>query len=80
MQACYTDGTPVQEGDRIRYHQTPGGLLPHGDWTYGTAAKVPTHYRQAPYVGAYLDPDELYLFDGQRYFHMAPHIIERDVR
>lgn len=32
--AHYTDGTPVKEGDRIRYHQAPGGILP-----------PPMHYR-----------------------------------
>lgn len=44
----YTDGTPVQEGDRIRYHQAPGGILAppmhfrNGEWTpwrEGTAAR-----------------------------------------
>lgn len=41
----YTDGSPVQIGDRARYHQAPGGLLPRGSingdiWNYGTIVRV----------------------------------------
>lgn len=53
MQATYTDGTPVQEGDRVRYRQTPGGLLSRGGWTEGVAV---------PYE---VDTDELHVFDGK---------------
>ena len=52
--ATYTDGTPVQQGDSIRYHQAPGGLLPHGDWDYGTAEFYPPQQAK-PYD--WQDPD-----------------------
>lgn len=74
MIARYTDGTPVEEGDRIRYRQAPGGILPaSGGWTYGVARKYPHAPEQlarwADYVAAQaakglstmFDPDELHL-------------------
>jgi hypothetical protein len=34
----YADGEVVREGDKIRYRQAPGGMLPRSEaWTYGTA-------------------------------------------
>lgn len=78
MQAKYTDGTPVQEGDRVRYHQTPGGLLPPGDWREGVAVPYPyPEDRREGLIAAGVDPDELHVFDGEHYYHAAPHIIER---
>ena len=68
--ATYTDGTPVREGDRIRYQQTPGGLIPaSGEWTYGIAAKRPYSDEERASMEAFnekqgyvaLDPDEIYL-------------------
>lgn len=89
MIARYTDGAPVIEGDRVRYHQMPGGLMaPQRFWTSdgwaiwreGIAAKFPGHQerREELLTRGYIDPDELHLLgrDG-RYYHMAPHIIER---
>lgn len=70
--ARYTDGTPVREGDRIRYRQTPGGILPASpEWKRGTARKFPHTPEAVARIRAYndrfggdtlLDPDELYLF------------------
>lgn len=75
MIAEYTDGTPVGEGDSIRYHQAPGGMLPAStEWTYGTARKFPHTPEQLERMEAYRlaqaakgygtmsDPDTLYLF------------------
>jgi hypothetical protein len=75
MQALYTDGTPVQEGDRVRYHQCPGGLLPPESnpdgtikWHIGTAAKYPPYVERREELQTFnakqgylaLDPDELH--------------------
>lgn len=66
----YTDGTEVKEGDRIRYRQTPGGLLPASpEWTEGIAAKYPHTKEERERMDAFnlsqgyiaLDPDELFL-------------------
>lgn len=62
----YTDGTRVQEGDNIRYHQAPGGLMPHGDWRYGVAAYVPKSGSR-----------ELLLLSEGRYYNLFGHVIER---
>ncbi|MEB3023057.1 MULTISPECIES: hypothetical protein [Mycolicibacter] len=92
MIAHYTDGSVVQPGDRVRYHQTPGGLMsPETEldgsikWHYGTAKPHPRHQeRRVEMLAAYeqedwrQDPDELYCHgDDGRWYHMAPHIIER---
>ena len=73
MIARYTDGTLVQAGDSIRYHQQPGGMLPAGDWKYGTAALYPYSDEQLARMEAYriaqeakgygvmMDPSELHL-------------------
>lgn len=38
----YADGTVVRVGDKIRYRQAPGGVLPRSEaWTYGTAVISP---------------------------------------
>lgn len=65
----YTDGTPVQEGDRIRYHQAPGGLMAHGDWRYGVAVRLPV-----PHVDSW----ELVLRgnDDGRHYGLYGHVIE----
>lgn len=69
MIALYTDGTPVQEGDRVRYHQAPGGLMaPPSDargnviWHYGIAAKFPGYQerREELLERGHIDPDELH--------------------
>lgn len=61
----YTDGSRVGEGDSIRYHQAPGGLMPHGDWLYGVAAFPP-------------DSGELCLLaDDGRLYNLYGHVIER---
>lgn len=72
MQALYTDGTPVNEGDRVRYHQTPGGLMAPATnsdgtikWHTGTAVKLPWYQgaenaeKRASAIRAGIDPDEL---------------------
>lgn len=69
MEAKYTDGKPVREGDPIRYRQQPGGLLPAGDWVYGVASLFPPHQERREQLEAFnkaegylaLDPDELHL-------------------
>lgn len=67
----YTDGSPVQHGDRIRYHQAPGGLMPHGDWEYGTAVSQP-HDR---YEGV----SEMTMLNDAtgRHHNLYGHVIER---
>lgn len=92
MIARYTDGSPVQRGDRVRYHQHPGGILaPDTDldgnirWHYGTAEPLPWYQeRREEMLAAYhqgkrgLDPDELHCHgDDGHWYHMAPHVIER---
>lgn len=63
----YTDGSRVQEGDHIRYHQAPGGLMAHGDWRYGVAAYMPgARYQELLLLGE----------DGRRY-GIYGHVIER---
>jgi hypothetical protein len=65
----YTDGTQVQEGDPIRYHQAPGGLMAHGDWRYGTAVRLPVRH-----MGTW----ELVLQDADgRHYSLYGHVIER---
>lgn len=62
----YTDGSLVKQGDRIRYHQAPGGILAHGKWQYGTAE----HLEHAGDV-------ELFLCSGGRYYNLYSHVVER---
>lgn len=66
----YTDGTQVQDGDKARYHQAPGGLLPHGDWKYGVIVAMP-----APHPGAteYVLKDD----ENGRLYNLYSHVIER---
>lgn len=86
----YTDGTPVRAGDRIRYHQAPGGLLPppsdgRGNvaWREGVAIPLserdnPTPERRAQMIGYGIDPDELVLRDRDgRCYGLLGHVIER---
>ena len=69
MIARYTDGTIVKEGDRVRYHQRPGGLMspprnPDGSikWHEGIAAKYPPYQerREELLARGHIDPDELH--------------------
>lgn len=79
--ARYGDGTPVQEGDHIRYHQAPGGLMSppmhfrNGEftpWTEGVAVMIerPTQ--------SIFGKHEIVLEDeaGRRY-GLVSHVIER---
>lgn len=79
--ALYTDGTPVQEGDSIRYHQQPGGLMAHGPWRYGIAQPAPADsgWREMAERSNWLDPDELFLYDPttDRRYGIVGHVIER---
>lgn len=72
MIALYTDGTAVQEGDRVRYHQRPGGMMAPASnldgtvkWHIGTAVKLPWYQgadnvaRRESASRAGIDPDEL---------------------
>lgn len=69
--ARYTDGEEIGEGDKIRYRQRPGGMLPaNPEWTYGTAEKFPHTQREIEGMRAWkekmgdaslLDPNKLYL-------------------
>jgi hypothetical protein len=47
-------------------------MLPHGDWRYGIAAHFPEDRRSRTF-----DPEELYLFDGERYYGIFGHVVER---
>lgn len=63
----YTDGTQVTAGDRVRYRQAPGGILPPStEWRYGTAV-VSDHCSGTLVLAA---------DDGRRY-NLLGHIIER---
>lgn len=90
--ARYRDGSPVREGDKIRYHQAPGGMLPHGDWQYGVAVHLDDETRQkyakwnpTGRYGDTFDPERLYLLDTElsetsgwpRMFDIAGHVVER---
>ena len=83
MRATYEDGTPVQEGDRIRHTQSAGGLLPSSVAREGVAAKFPRSERDLEAMRDYnekvgylaLDPDELMLKVGDhtgldRYYYL----------
>lgn len=66
----YSDGSgEVKEGDPIRYHQAPGGLMPSGDWRYGVAARAP---HRPPF-------NEICLLEAGRYYQLFGHVIERTV-
>lgn len=74
--ARYADGALVQEGDKIRYHQAPGGLLPAGNWVYGTARKFSRREDDD-----FSNPEELYLFlvndrGLNRYYGIVGHVVE----
>lgn len=62
----YTDGSRVQGGDQIRYHQAPGGLMDHGDWQYGVAVPSTRDGYQ-----------ELVLLSEGRHYNLFDHVIER---
>lgn len=58
----YTDGTFVRPGDRIRYHQAPGGMLQDSttlEWKNGTAVIGRKRYSSdiAPSLWMQADPD-----------------------
>ena len=68
----FTDGTEVRAGDRVRYKQAPGGMLPPSqDWKYGVAEPFVPH---AGYDWA--DELSLHAEDG-RWYNLGGHIIER---
>lgn len=76
----YADGTIVRAGDRIRYKQAPGGMLPpSGDWTYGTAEWTvarPDHHATTLDLG--MDPYWMVLTaENGRKYNLPGHIIER---
>lgn len=93
MIARYTDGTIVEEGDLIRFHEHTGGLLapPSNDdgsikWHEGIAAKSPLYQQRREELLALslIDPDELRCKISDTtslwygsYLPMAGHVIER---
>lgn len=91
--ATYTDGSLVQEGDRIRYHQALGGLMsPSVDangsmWKYGTAVRLyQSDDERADAIKRMHDVDELVIQLDPEYCtvwgsrcHLFGHVIEREV-
>ena len=87
--ATYADGSLVQVGDQIRYHQAPGGLMApsrdaDGDtiWHYGTAVKIPWYQddaeRRATAHSHGIDVDEIVLqCEDSRLCNLFGHVIER---
>lgn len=84
--ATYIDGSEVKEGDKIRYRQAPGGLLASsGEWRYGVAFKRPIVPEELARIRAFnekqgyvlLDPDELYLKEGNRLYYIVGHQVEK---
>lgn len=74
--AFYTDGTPVSPGDRIRYQQAPGGLLPPGEtWRYGVAVVASDEHTWPGRRPTLLMDDQ----SGGLY-NITGHIIERSDR
>lgn len=82
----YTDGTEVREGDRVRSHQAPGGMMsPATDingnviFKYGTAGVIDmTQEKFDRAVARGAAPGTLKLFgdDGFTY-NLLGHVIER---
>lgn len=79
MSVTYTDGTPVQEGDHIRYHQAPGGLLSpprrfrNGErtlWTEGVAVMPEDD-------GSIFGNAMVLRAEDGRHYHLLGHVIER---
>ena len=71
LQALYTDGSPVMEGDAIRSRQQPGGILAPAAPTGGIAAACPWDDSGTLYL-KYSRPD-----GSDAYKHIAGHITER---
>lgn len=75
LQALYTDGTPVMEGDRIRSRQQPGGILPPAPETEGVAGTCPWEKTGTLYL-VHIEKD----WKGRErtcYKHIFSHITER---
>lgn len=65
----YEDGSPVREGDKIRYRQAPGGLMARDpEWKHGTAVSLTDYGCER----------ELYLAHDGRHYLIYSHEIERD--
>lgn len=63
----YTDGSLVIEGDSVRYHQAPGGILPASmEWRNGTAV-----------TSKRFGFDSLVLESQGRKYNLFGHVIER---
>lgn len=72
----YMDGTPVKPGDRIRYQQASGGLLPPGEtWRYGIAVVASDEHT---WPGR--RPTLLMQADEGGLYNIVGHIIERSDR
>ena len=75
MNYTYTDGAPVQEGDKIRHRQSSGGILPSTGWREGVATRFPRSERELEEMRRFneargyvaLDPDELVLMQEDRH-------------
>lgn len=85
VDATYLDGSAVREGDSIRYRQAAGGLMARSEeWRYGTAKPFPhtDAERESSRIagerwGYVRNLDVLCLFDGQRYFNISGHEVEK---
>ena len=85
--ARYVDGTEVREGDKIKYRQADGGVLPPGGYRYGVAKKFPYSEREREAMMRHnekigmlwLDPEELHLFDGESHFNIVGHVVHKVV-
>jgi hypothetical protein len=77
----YTDGTPVKPGDRIRYHQAPGGLLEThntGNWTYGTAVLIDSIVPGVQEL--VIENESTASWGGREKYNLYGHVVERDPR
>jgi hypothetical protein len=72
LEATYTDGSPVIKGDRIRYRQQPGGILPASmEWKKGVASKCPWDKSGTLYLKR-TEPS-----GREAYYHIFSHIVEK---
>lgn len=78
LNVTYTDGSPVKEGDHIRFHQAPGGLLEThdtSDWKYGTAVLIDSI---SPGIKEMvMEADEPASWGGKPKYNLYGHVIER---
>lgn len=71
LEALYTNGTPVIEGDKIRSRQSPGGIMSPGKGNEGIAGKCPWDESGTLYL-VYTRPDRTIAYQ-----HIFSHITEK---